>query len=583
MLAGSRARDGRARSRSAVLSGAPGGSRARVFRSQRHQDRAVACRCDVPLRLGHRPAHPARPSSEQHHARRARPGEREPLQRVHALQPVSDCHRRRALRGWLNPSRSLVARSSRRRCDIRDATTPIAPLRRRHHNARRTRANCRSPARNASSHRSLVAPIAHVTVLAARRHRPHRDAPVAPMYAQPRPSPTATSPTAPRCSKHACRTCQLPSHPMHPLPHRNATDRHARCDCGQTDHAVGELERQVFGGAPAGTRRVAHRDRCGPWRARSRRLGVRHFRSGARARRHAAAREAASAAAGRRGRADAADERISSRSKSGRRSPTANRRICFFRCTPTPAPTPPRSGVETYFLNFALNPQAEAVAARENAASGKTMSSLPSIIKAITLNSKLNESRDFAASIQRSLVRGMRPGNKTLRDLGVKQAPFMVLIGAAMPSVLAEISFVTNPQEARLLKTARLPPAHCGIAAGGDSSVSAVAQEGADGGAEVMPKTRIYNLESGNFTLRLPACFLRPRSANSANQFARAVCSEAVRIAQSSFASARSALSAAILPFSINSSHPSASSISSTAIPSFEMKSGRDRPRFDDR
>jgi N-acetylmuramoyl-L-alanine amidase len=110
-------------------------------------------------------------------------------------------------------------------------------------------------------------------------------------------------------------------------------------------------------------------------------------------------------------------------------------------------------GVETYFLNFALNPQAEAVAARENAASGKTMNSLPSIIKAITLNNKLNESRDFASSIQRALVRGMRPGNKALRDLGVKQAPFVVLIGAAMPSVLAEISFVTNRQEARLLKS----------------------------------------------------------------------------------------------------------------------------------
>jgi len=110
-------------------------------------------------------------------------------------------------------------------------------------------------------------------------------------------------------------------------------------------------------------------------------------------------------------------------------------------------------GVETYFLNFALNPQAEAVAARENAASGKTMNSLPQILKAITLNNKLNESRDFAASVQRALVRGMRPKNKMLRDLGVKQAPFMVLIGAAMPSVLAEISFVTNRNEARLLKT----------------------------------------------------------------------------------------------------------------------------------
>jgi N-acetylmuramoyl-L-alanine amidase len=110
-------------------------------------------------------------------------------------------------------------------------------------------------------------------------------------------------------------------------------------------------------------------------------------------------------------------------------------------------------GVETYFLNFALNRQAEAVAARENAASGRTMNSLPGIIKAITLNSKLNESRDFATLVQRSLVRGLTPSNKALKDLGVKQAPFMVLIGAAMPSVLAEISFVTNRQEARLLKS----------------------------------------------------------------------------------------------------------------------------------
>jgi N-acetylmuramoyl-L-alanine amidase len=110
-------------------------------------------------------------------------------------------------------------------------------------------------------------------------------------------------------------------------------------------------------------------------------------------------------------------------------------------------------GVETYFLNFALNPQAEAVAARENAASGKNMSSLPGIIKAIALNSKLNESREFAASVQRSLVRGLRQSNKSIKNLGVKQAPFMVLVGASMPSVLAEISFVTNRQEARLLQT----------------------------------------------------------------------------------------------------------------------------------
>jgi N-acetylmuramoyl-L-alanine amidase len=115
--------------------------------------------------------------------------------------------------------------------------------------------------------------------------------------------------------------------------------------------------------------------------------------------------------------------------------------------------SPTAQGVETYFLNFALNPQAEAVAARENAASGKTMNSLSGIVKAITLNSKLNESRDFAGSVQRALVRGLRSSNRSLKDLGVKQAPFMVLIGASMPSVLAEISFVTNSQEARLLKS----------------------------------------------------------------------------------------------------------------------------------
>jgi N-acetylmuramoyl-L-alanine amidase len=109
-------------------------------------------------------------------------------------------------------------------------------------------------------------------------------------------------------------------------------------------------------------------------------------------------------------------------------------------------------GIETYFLNFASNPDAQAVAARENAASGRTMHSLPDIVKAITLNDKLDESRDFAAMVQRAMIERMRGAKHDVRDLGVKQAPFVVLIGAGMPSVLAEISFVTNPQEARLLK-----------------------------------------------------------------------------------------------------------------------------------
>ena len=109
-------------------------------------------------------------------------------------------------------------------------------------------------------------------------------------------------------------------------------------------------------------------------------------------------------------------------------------------------------GIETYFLNFAMNPEAEAVAARENATSTLAMGEMPDIVKAIALNNKVDESRDFATHVQRAMFERLRTSNKTLKDLGVKQAPFVVLIGATMPSVLAEISFVTNPQEARLLK-----------------------------------------------------------------------------------------------------------------------------------
>ena len=109
-------------------------------------------------------------------------------------------------------------------------------------------------------------------------------------------------------------------------------------------------------------------------------------------------------------------------------------------------------GIETYFLNFANNQSAAAVAARENAASTQSMGGLPDFVKAIALNNKLDESRDLALHVQRAMVERQKTANKTLKDLGVKQAPFVVLIGANMPSVLAEMGFVTNAQEARLLK-----------------------------------------------------------------------------------------------------------------------------------
>jgi N-acetylmuramoyl-L-alanine amidase len=111
------------------------------------------------------------------------------------------------------------------------------------------------------------------------------------------------------------------------------------------------------------------------------------------------------------------------------------------------------SGVETYFLNFATNAAAATIAARENAGSGQAMGALPDFVKMIALNNKTDESRDFATIVQRAMIEQLTPANKALKDLGVKQAPFVVLIGAAMPSVLSEISFLTNAQEARLLRT----------------------------------------------------------------------------------------------------------------------------------
>jgi N-acetylmuramoyl-L-alanine amidase len=110
-------------------------------------------------------------------------------------------------------------------------------------------------------------------------------------------------------------------------------------------------------------------------------------------------------------------------------------------------------GIETYFLNFARSPHAEEVAARENAISPATLKDLQNLVKAIATNSKIDESRDFAAAVQESMVAGMRKQHAVI-DRGVHTAPFYVLIGASMPAVLAEIAFVSNPEEEKRLRTA---------------------------------------------------------------------------------------------------------------------------------
>ena len=109
-------------------------------------------------------------------------------------------------------------------------------------------------------------------------------------------------------------------------------------------------------------------------------------------------------------------------------------------------------GIETYFLSFAQDSHAAAVAARENAISAATLKDLQQLVKAITLNSKIDESRDFAASVQEAMVQNVRQQH-AVEDRGVHTAPFYVLIGANMPSVLAEVAFVTNPDDEKRLKT----------------------------------------------------------------------------------------------------------------------------------
>ena len=113
---------------------------------------------------------------------------------------------------------------------------------------------------------------------------------------------------------------------------------------------------------------------------------------------------------------------------------------------------PKARGIETYFLNFARSSHAEAVAARENAISEATLKDLQGLVKAITLNSKIDESRDFASSVQEAMVSGVRKVHN-VPDRGVHTAPFYVLIGASMPAVLAEIAFVSNPDDERRLRT----------------------------------------------------------------------------------------------------------------------------------
>jgi N-acetylmuramoyl-L-alanine amidase len=108
-------------------------------------------------------------------------------------------------------------------------------------------------------------------------------------------------------------------------------------------------------------------------------------------------------------------------------------------------------GIETFFLNLATDDEAIMVAARENATSRKNISDLETILTDLMQNTKINESSRLAVNVQTSLYQHLKPRYQHIKSKGVKQAPFYVLLGAEMPAILVETSFISNPRECRRL------------------------------------------------------------------------------------------------------------------------------------
>ena len=110
------------------------------------------------------------------------------------------------------------------------------------------------------------------------------------------------------------------------------------------------------------------------------------------------------------------------------------------------------AGVETYYLNFTTSKAALEVAARENSSSQKTVYELQDLLEKIALKDKVEESREFATRIQSALFSASAKGDPRARDRGIRKAPFVVLIGATMPSVLSEIGFISNAHDESIMK-----------------------------------------------------------------------------------------------------------------------------------
>jgi N-acetylmuramoyl-L-alanine amidase len=109
-------------------------------------------------------------------------------------------------------------------------------------------------------------------------------------------------------------------------------------------------------------------------------------------------------------------------------------------------------GIETYYLNLKGSAEAMEVAARENATAQGGVHELQDLVMKIARTEKIDESKELAEDIQDSLSKRIQKSNKPMKNRGVRKAPFVVLIGADMPSILTEISFLSNPADEQMLK-----------------------------------------------------------------------------------------------------------------------------------
>jgi N-acetylmuramoyl-L-alanine amidase len=118
-------------------------------------------------------------------------------------------------------------------------------------------------------------------------------------------------------------------------------------------------------------------------------------------------------------------------------------------------------GIETYMLNLATDDEAIRVAARENATSTKNISDLDSILQDLMKNTKVSESTRLASYVQQDVIRNLKLKFQSIHSKGVKQAPFYVLLGAQMPSILIETSFISHPRECKRLQSSHYQDLLC--------------------------------------------------------------------------------------------------------------------------